>query len=51
MACYKVIVLSVVINAFGIWLLIHNNRTTGMEDYEDEYIELDLNASSIKKNS
>ena len=49
MACYKVIVLSVVITALGIWLFIHKDRTTGMEDYEDDYIELDLNASSIQE--
>ena len=49
MACYKVIVLSVVLTALGIWLFIHKNRTRVMESYEDDYIELGLNASSIQE--
>ena len=47
--CYKIIVFSVVLTALGIWLFIHKNKTTGMENYEDDYIELGSNTSSIQE--
>ena len=48
MACYKFIVLSVVLTAIGIIVFIHeNNKNTGMEDYH--YVELGLNESYIQE--
>ena len=48
MACYKLIVLSMVLTAIGIMLFIHENkRNTDMDDYD--YVDLGLNESYIQE--
>ena len=48
MACYKIIVLTVVLTAIAFMVFIHeNNKNTGMEDYD--YVELDMNTSYIQE--